>query len=1193
MASYTPAQYHLNSTQTALALVVPQHLQSEINSLRKLHDKAYHKWEPHINILYPFVHPSLLTSAMSTLRSSFPSPGGPIKITLNHVGSFKHRRNATIFLKPGKESEDEICDLRRKLVQVLGVDEREGTVDGTFRPHMTVGQAGFIGGGVERLTEMVEKITGIEWTGTRLVALKRGVDGVMSEVNELVFEDELEENSGAGEFPPDYAGWRNCFEIHANDGWVELAGDRRVVSPTTAARLKDITILSYNLMVETNASPFPTRLPLIINAISSATSSSTSPLKVVCLQEVSNESLPLLLSDPFIQGEYPYSTHSTTSLLTSHRNLVTLSSQPFTSYVLQFPERHKSSLIIKTLCQDIVIANVHLPSALTDESVNLKKEHMELLSDFLNSKIKEESKVFIAGDFNLTSSPSTIQTALINNLIKPATAKLAAQVICTTVWEDTYLRFEGGNITEEEIESGAGATFDRSGNPLAGVSSKNPVDDTPQRYDRILCRKTPRNDIRVENFERFGFPDEEGECGSDHYGVCATMTIHTDTETTEESMTSATRSTNLNRAIQFSEDNTDITPLISHLLPTEKDKEQRKSALTLLQNTLRASDNLKNVILAPLGSYAMDTYFKDSDMDLLAIGSVAPNSFFDLAVVQLNGIRDGEDGNDGVKAVHFVNSLVPIIEVVVGGVKVDLQYCQTEEFVHRYHSTKPAPSLQDLAFNPSIIKALPASCLRPLNTYRDTAFLIHTNPYPSSFRASHRYLSLYLRTAGLYSAKFGYLGGIHLSLMLSRVMKLLSPSTNTPSPASIIRAFFDYYANFDFKNEIVSDPSQEGEIKRGDRKETEPVFIRSIHTPTARLNVAGSCTKLSCHLIISSFSQASKQLQAGNWDALIQAPSVAATKFLNNYGAYIKITLDIWDIDELGGAKIRQIVGALESKFVRLLVSLGRIEGIRAQVWPARFFTPPSPSSSSSNSTTELKGHYLVGIEPHEGVSKDQKGILSGKITTAVSSFEREVRESRDFGEGGNCWVEMAVLGRKKVGELGVVLDGREWGSVSDTPRLEREMGEESADDGAGTHVNATSSPPSSPKPKTNSATTTSKSKPHHHKNSPSSPLRPAQDILSRIRWDPELNVDDFLVGYEDRFVGVKEVELSQWKGESTHEEFIPLHRVVWVRRKGRVDKKGGREGGGDIREGVKVWDRRARVDWIFGSGVGKGIGNS
>jgi uncharacterized protein (UPF0248 family) len=88
--------------------------------------------------------------------------------------------------------------------------------------------------------------------------------------------------------------------------------------------------------------------------------------------------------------------------------------------------------------------------------------------------------------------------------------------------------------------------------------------------------------------------------------------------------------------------------------------------------------------------------------------------------------------------------------------------------------------------------------------------------------------------------------------------------------------------------------------------------------------------------------------------------------------------------------------------------------------------------------------------------------------------------------------------------------------------------------------------------------------------------LRPAQDIISRIQWDSALSVDEFVIGYEDRFLGEKEIELARWKTEQTDDEFIPRHRIVWVRRKGS-------EGG------EKVWDRRKKVDLIFGSGLTRG----
>ena len=46
---------------------------------------------------------------------------------------------------------------------------------------------------------------------------------------------------------------------------------------------------------------------------------------------------------------------------------------------------------------------------------------------------------------------------------------------------------------------------------------------------------------------------------------------------------------------------------------------------------------------------------------------------------------------------------------------------------------------------------------------------------------------------------------------------------------------------------------------------------------------------------------------------------------------------------------------------------------------------------------------------------------------------------------------------------------------------------------------------------------------------------------------------------------------LEQWKGgDVTDEDFIPLHRILWFRRDS---------------DGVKVWDRKERLDLVFGTG--------
>jgi len=78
--------------------------------------------------------------------------------------------------------------------------------------------------------------------------------------------------------------------------------------------------------------------------------------------------------------------------------------------------------------------------------------------------------------------------------------------------------------------------------------------------------------------------------------------------------------------------------------------------------------------------------------------------------------------------------------------------------------------------------------------------------------------------------------------------------------------------------------------------------------------------------------------------------------------------------------------------------------------------------------------------------------------------------------------------------------------------------------------------------------------------------------VYNRLMWDPQAgNRDDFVIGYEDRFKGIQEIVIADWKREVEDLEFIPFHRLVYFRRKS---------------DDVIIWDRRSKVDLVFGSGA-------
>ncbi len=70
-----------------------------------------------------------------------------------------------------------------------------------------------------------------------------------------------------------------------------------------------------------------------------------------------------------------------------------------------------------------------------------------------------------------------------------------------------------------------------------------------------------------------------------------------------------------------------------------------------------------------------------------------------------------------------------------------------------------------------------------------------------------------------------------------------------------------------------------------------------------------------------------------------------------------------------------------------------------------------------------------------------------------------------------------------------------------------------------------------------------------------------ADKIYNQILWDEKLNKNDFIVGYEDRFVGLLEEPFSTFEALK---EDIPFHRIRFFKR------------GNEI-----VWDRKKKLNKI------------
>jgi uncharacterized protein (UPF0248 family) len=196
--------------------------------------------------------------------------------------------------------------------------------------------------------------------------------------------------------------------------------------------------------------------------------------------------------------------------------------------------------------------------------------------------------------------------------------------------------------------------------------------------------------------------------------------------------------------------------------------------------------------------------------------------------------------------------------------------------------------------------------------------------------------------------------------------------------------------------------------------------------------------------------------------------------------------------------------------------------------------------------------------------NQEERQSAKQSLEKILDRFLTQLRTDEKNYDASTCWVNVSLAKPSEVQQLR--LDDREWGDY--TMEIESDSDdEEDIDDLDDEQADASKLPIRSRPIPTTAPVSAAK-------------LRPASDVLNRLRWDPNLDPADYIIGYEDRFLGAKETSLEKWKTEQTDEEFIPQHRILYFRR--RFNDEG--DGNGEL-----VWERATRIDKIFGSGVGAG----
>ncbi len=123
-------------TKTALTVVIPSEFHQQINKIRLQYDKAYPRWMPHINLIFPFVDTfdsSLIEEQLKQLNES------QTLIKMNDIGFFSSRGVNTYHLK----FSDSDTESHNNLMNVFNIVSKshQNLKIRDFSPHMTLGQS--------------------------------------------------------------------------------------------------------------------------------------------------------------------------------------------------------------------------------------------------------------------------------------------------------------------------------------------------------------------------------------------------------------------------------------------------------------------------------------------------------------------------------------------------------------------------------------------------------------------------------------------------------------------------------------------------------------------------------------------------------------------------------------------------------------------------------------------------------------------------------------------------------------------------------------------------------------------------------------------------------------------------------------------------------------------------------------------
>lgn len=717
--------------------------------------------------------------------------------------------------------------------------------------------------------------------------------------------------------------------------------------------------------------------------------------------------------------------------------------------------------------------------------------------------------------------------------------------------------------------SDPGYTFDPETNALAAITTKTGL---RRRYDRVLVRSAGFHwqplSCQLVNTEPIPFKIGDGSTVSlpmsDHFGIMAQIQFLEDVQ--ERAGMVAARSKLM--ATNAQETN-NIDALIEHMTETKAETAGRVEALRSLELLIAAALESKEFRLFPVGSFGLGLHTPSSDIDVLCCGSISPADFFPTLLRHLR-----HEAHTGVPRIItatpsiVLDAIVPLLTVSIMGIAFDVQYAHVRN-VKFNKSLDLARLLADAETRPEVRNQFDQASLLAAQSVRALSVLTSLIPDLAVFRKAYVIIKRWAEARGLNSNRMCFLGGHAWTIMLTRVAQ----SNPRVSVFGLVSAFFATYAVWDFRaNPITVQTFPEVSYRHVSRK--EPVCIVTCSTPFK--NITRNATQGSRQVLITELQRGHSlmSLSAGTKSPIETLQELwTPYNFFTAYSKYLQINA--------AAATHREFVsfsGQVESRVVQLITRLEAFPSIAVRPWPVRFVHRSSSFAYSCS--------FFLGLTLKDGISPDDARNSNAHLEEFVTMMEnwagydvesmRITMQTRPRDYFTNV---TPVPETSSTYAFETILNEYPDEVASDEEEEEIEEEEELPLQSASS---APSSSAASSSASSSSATTTkakpawaqgkkgaTSSKPSK-RNEAAAPeasnngrrMKTSEEAINWIRHDTRFNPDEFIISYEDRFVGLMEVPVSKFTTDTYSDVFIPQHRIWLIKQNGRI-----------------VWDRKNRID--------------